>query len=419
VNKYFLKYGFQTIKLLEKPSDNLGIIVVIPCFNEKNILATLSSLNSCNQSFCDVKIIIVINQSEIISEEISSQNEQTFKEIKQGKKENNYSFKLDVLFEKELPKKHAGVGLARKIGMDEAVMQFDSINKDGIIVCLDADCEVESNYFVEIEKHFETFPKTPGCSIKYAHHLEGNVYKQDIYEGIINYELHLRYYNQMLHYCGVPYAFHTVGSSMAIKSSAYQKQGGMNKRKAGEDFYFLHKIIELGGFTELNSTTVFPSPRISDRVPFGTGKAIGDWIDSKENEYFTYDFCSFDSLKIVFDNLKTIYRTSKFKIKNDLVISFLKQIDFEKKIEEIKNNTTNFESFKKRFYTFFNAFMILKFVHFSRDNFYKNQSIESQTKILLKKVHNLECNALNKKELLELLRKIEKNELGEKYYFCI
>jgi len=141
-----------------------------------------------------------------------------------------------------------------------------------------------NRFFAEIEKHFEQHSNTPGCSIYFEHPIAGNEFEANIYEGIINYELHLRYYYQALKYCGLQYAFHTVGSSMVVRSSAYQKQGGMNKRKAGEDFYFIHKIIALGNFSELNSTVVYPSPRISDRVPFGTGKAIGDWIEQELEE---------------------------------------------------------------------------------------------------------------------------------------
>ena len=275
-------------------SFDTGIIVVIPCFNEKEITRTLDSLNKCQTPACKVEIIIVVNQSEIIPEEIKNQNELSVSEIGAWTEVNESFFNVYTLFEQALPKKHAGVGLARKIGMDEAVMRFESINKDGVIVCLDADCTVEENYFTEIENHFNKYPKTPGCSIKYAHPLKGNDFDDYHYEGILNYELFLRYYNLALKHCGVPYAFHTVGSSMAVKSSAYQKQGGMNKRKAGEDFYFLQKIIELGHFTELNSTTVYPSPRTSDRVPFGTGKAINDFLNQENKEaYLTYSFDSF------------------------------------------------------------------------------------------------------------------------------
>ncbi|MEZ4848575.1 MAG: hypothetical protein R3B93_08135 [Bacteroidia bacterium] len=70
------------------------------------------------------------------------------------------------------------------------------------------------------------------------------------------------------------HAFHCVGSSMAVRSIAYQKRGGMNRRKAGEDFYFLQKFIAEGTLAELSTTKVIPSPRASEKVPFGTGRAI-------------------------------------------------------------------------------------------------------------------------------------------------
>ncbi len=54
-----------------------------------------------------------------------------------------------------LPRKHAGVGLARKIGMDQAVLRFAAVhNFRGIIVNLDADSVCNKNYFTEILNHF-------------------------------------------------------------------------------------------------------------------------------------------------------------------------------------------------------------------------------------------------------------------------
>ena len=92
------------------------------------------------------------------------------------------------------------------------------------------------------------------------------------------YELHLRYLNLFSRFTGFPYAYHTIGSCFGVRAETYASQGGMNKRKAGEDFYFLHKIIPLGEFREINNTCVIPSPRESDRVPFGTGAAIGKYL---------------------------------------------------------------------------------------------------------------------------------------------
>src|SRR4029434_9989987 len=106
----------------------------------------------------------------------------------------------------------------------------------------------------------------------------------EIYKAIAAYELHLRYYLQALRTAGFPHGYHTIGSSMAVRARTYMEQGGMNRRQAGEDFYFLHKLIPLGGFTELNSTTVYPLPRPSNRVPFGTGRAVSEWLIQTGNK---------------------------------------------------------------------------------------------------------------------------------------
>ena len=65
-----------------------------------------------------------------------------------------------------------------------------------------------------------------------------------------------------------------------MRAWAYVKQGGMNRRQAGEDFYFLQKISWLGPMTELANVIVHPSPRLSDRVPFGTGRAVGGFVSN-------------------------------------------------------------------------------------------------------------------------------------------
>ncbi len=88
----------------------------------------------------------------------------------------------------------------------------------------------------------------------------------------------------------------------------------MNKRKAGEDFYFIQKIIELGNYTELNTTGVIPSPRISNRVPFGTGKAIGDWVKQGSEEYFTYHPQTFRDLIPLTSNIDKLYTDSNWQL---------------------------------------------------------------------------------------------------------
>ena len=250
-------------------------------------------------------------------------NESTF-ELANSWTAKNKRENLDYLIHlnNELPKKHAGVGLARKIGMDEAVDRFEQINnKEGVIVCFDADSKCDSNYLEEVYRSFSDNPEAPGASIYYEHPLKGEGFEEDIYQGIIQYELFLRYYRQAFKFTRHPQAFHTVGSSMAVKTWAYQKQSGMNKKKAGEDFYFLQKIIQLGNFMEINTTRVIPSPRTSDRVPFGTGRSMLEYLEGKSLDE-SYSFQSFRDVKVFIELFLKEYETNK-RYESDFLSSLL------------------------------------------------------------------------------------------------
>ena len=364
------KYNFSNIL----PTTYL--IVVIPCFNEPNLIQSLESLFNCNPTQHHVEVITIINSSENENQAIIKQNNKTLAEAlswceNKHRKKINFSF----IEATNLPKKDAGVGLARKIGMDEAFNRFAEIGKtDSVIVCFDADATCSVNYLVEIETHFKNHTKTTGCSIYFEHPVGGNDFDNAIYNGIIQYELHLRYYKEALKFIELPYAFHTVGSSMAIRASVYQKQGGMNKRKAGEDFYFLQKIIPLGNFSEINTAKVYPSPRISERVPFGTGRVMQQWVNNNQTELVTYNFNSFLDLKVFFDKSDQFFNEDDVLLPKSVAV-FLQTINFNENLQKIRANAKNNIHFKVLLFKWFNAFKTLKYLHFSRDNFYENEPI--------------------------------------------
>ena len=168
--------------------------------------------------------------------------------------------------------------------MDLALERFKKIGYNGIIAGLDADTTVAENYLYEIN-HFFINTNNQAASIHFEHPINGYDYNQFNYEQIIYYELHLRYYKNALQYLELPFAFHTIGSAFALTAKAYARQGGMNRRKAGEDFYFINKLIKGEKFGEINKTMVVPSPRISERVPFGTGRAILDASKNKKGAF--------------------------------------------------------------------------------------------------------------------------------------
>ena len=410
---YLEKHRFCKRQIKISVAREVSIMLVIPCYNEPELLKTLRSLSECGETSCAVEVLVVINSGEHDDKKVLEQNQKTFDEtIEWIKNHRNKNLLFHLIQVKNLPSKHAGVGLARKIGMDEAVARFEDISKpDGIIVCLDADCTVEKNYLTEIEKHFHQHPKSTGCSIYFEHPIDGNNFEQKIYDGIINYELFLRYYNRALNYSNFPYSFHTIGSSMAVRSKVYQKQGGMNRRKAGEDFYFLHKIFPLGNFTELNSTKTIPSPRASDRVPFGTGSAIQKYLATDAQIYLTYNIQTFIDLKMFFERVIEFYSsTSHHIIVSSLAPSvkkFLAGNNFEEKLIELRQHSGSEKMFVKRFFNWFDGFMVLKFVHSARDNFYEQIEILDAAKALMKLNGKKFSENISKKEMLLEFRKWE------------
>lgn len=351
---YFERFGFCERQIGDAPPRDLGIVVVVPCANEPDLADELESLRACERPDCAVEVLVVLNSSAAASEEVRAQNRVS---AEQGQR---YAH---VICMPGLPPKHAGVGLARKIGMDEALRRLADVGNlwDGIIVNYDADCRCDANYLRAIEGHFAENPETPGCSI-YFEHPPGAA---DLYE------LHLRYYVQALRHAGHPYAFHTIGSCMAVRAQVYMEQGGMNKRKAGEDFYFLQKVMALGNYMDLLTTRVVPSARESDRVPFGTGKAVGEQLRGKPA--LTYPFEAFLDLKAFFENVANPPARMR---------EFLQAQDFETKLREIRENTASEQAFRERFFRWFNGFMAMKYIHFARDHYYGARPVAEEARRL-------------------------------------
>lgn len=423
MNSYLEKQAFCEKQITEHPLPGLGMVIVIPCHNEPHLLKTMNALAACTLPKCKVEVIVVINAAENSSEEIIKVN--TFTEIELERwiiKNERAPLRYFYITNNALPAKDAGVGLARKIGMDEAVRRFDTVeNENGVIVCLDADCTVETNYLTALENHFLLHSAATGCSVYFEHPLEGDEFAPEVYEGIVCYELFLRYYNCALRFSGYPFAWHTIGSSMAVRTKIYQQQGGMNKRKAGEDFYFLTKLFPLGGFTELNNTTVFPSPRPSERVPFGTGKAINKWLEEKINNLPTYHPKTFTDLAELVQLVPELYAIPADTILQKTqglapaLLAFLADNDFKNKLKEINGNVKSKKQFINRFYRWFGNFMVLKFVHFARDNYYGQQSIEAAAKVLLEAAGIEFSETITAKELLLLYRELERNNKATLY----
>ncbi len=410
LQQYLIKKDPNKSLIDDCVANDLAIIAVIPCYNEPDIIKTLMSIEKCTYPKKNVEIIIVINSSELTDNKIININRKTKSDIIEWQKK-TCKFSYNIIHIENIPKKYAGVGYARKTGMDEAIRRFvKSGTNNGIICSLDADTLIKSNYFVEIEKLFST-KKCNACSIYFEHDIEGTDFQTEVYKRITEYELHLRYYSNSLIYSGFPYYHYTVGSAFAIAARSYCMQGGMNTKQAGEDFYFLQKIMQTGNFYHLKSTAVYPSPRPSDRVIFGTGPTIKAHIQNPDKQFVTYNFDAFIALKALFDD-----RILFFKINDDdfnrLVLKyhisirdFLNLSKFKSAIDTINNNIADVKNFNRKFYHWFNGFRVVKYLNFAHEKYFNKIPIENAVTTLLSNL-NKTIDYKDKKDLLRKIRKI-------------
>ncbi len=410
----YLERSVSAKEYIKNPPDkNLKYIVVIPAFKESGLIESLDSLFMCDDIPEGIEVITVINKPWEADNSSSQHNQKIKEEAEEWAKLHNTDGKKFYFIQRDAPdQKNSGVGFARKTGMDEAVRRFNQIKKpEGIILSLDADVIVENNYFLAIHTHLRKNIDTDGFNIRFEHPLEGEL-DEKIYKAIAQYELHLRYYVQALRYAGHPNAYHTVGSAFGVRTDVYCQQGGMNKRQAGEDFYFLQKIFDLGNFSECNSACVIPSPRPSNRVPFGTGPVVENFL-KEEKDLTTNHPELFQILKDFLSLTSVIYEqtmTSDFAFLDNLhplLTGFLRKNNIEQKLIEIRNNSSGKEAFLKRFYRWFNMFRVLKFLNYSKKEFHDIPVTEAAKVFIMKEGISYTPRS-NAKDLLKIYREIQK-----------
>lgn len=368
-------------------SPKVSIIVMIPCLNEPEIFRTLESLWSCNPISSCCEVIVVVNESESSTQAVKDFNLEIYRKLFVWKNENDRAnLILHPIYARSVNAKHAGAGMARKIGMDEVIRRFSALNRpEGVIVSLDADCLVSANYLQKIESVFTENKSCFAATLNFKHRVEEMTDpKQKL--GIQLYEDYLHYYKKALDFAGFPDSIYTIGSAFAVRAEAYVKQGGMNRRQAGEDFYFLNKLTKLGKITEINDAFVYPSARVSDRVPFGTGAAITKWMKEEEDLTLTYNFAAFLDLKALFDQVDSLFKNSAddgfMASLPALVQEYLQMLEFPAKLKEINQNSSTLPSFRKRFFQFFDGFIILRFLNFAHQKYYQRQYLSETMKQL-------------------------------------
>ncbi|MBQ1653466.1 MAG: hypothetical protein II060_06740 [Bacteroidales bacterium] len=395
---YYKRYSVAPKIFNGNPRSDTGIIVVIPCYDDDFIFTTLRSLDSTDRPPCSVEVIVVVNSAEDTDVAVVEKNRRIYASLCE-KKDSYRNFVLLPYIIGGVQHKIAGVGNARKVGMDEAVWRFATIeNPRGVIVSLDADCLVSEDYFTEIYSRFYCAKDHPNaCTLQFRHNFDEKLYSKQEIDACRRYEMYLRYFRLAQKVAGIPQCLHTIGSCLAVTAETYARMGGMARRQAGEDFYFLQKLALQSKVASVDKPIVFPSPSVSERVPFGTGRSVKKIIETGSCK--VYNFGLFLLLKDFYSAFPSLYDGDSAV--SSEIIEFVGEQKFKVLVDECRKNTSDCRSFVKRMFAKFDVFFMIRFLNsFSESKIYPPEEIEAAVVNLIeyygdKDVENLYSKVLS------------------------
>jgi len=278
-----------------------------------------------------------------------------------------------------------GVGLARKTGADLAL---ELVRRRRVrsrwIHCSDADARLPETYFTCVNGRAEQGAGCAALVYPFSHVEDGEGVQDDaVLAATQRYELSLRYYVAGLKYAGSPYAFHTIGSTIAVSAVAYAKVRGFPRRAAGEDFYLLNKLAKVAPVVQLEKgpecAAIEIAARRSDRVPFGTGAAVGriTAMCDPAGDYRYYDPAVFDLLGTWLRCLPAAWRSRSTDPGTLLpdqngqgqqaLLAALRKMNTGKALEHAFRQSGDLDQFSRQVHTWFDAFRTLKLIHALRD----------------------------------------------------
>jgi hypothetical protein len=263
-----------------------------------------------------------------------------------------------------------GVGLARKIGCDIAWLW---INEGTIasrwIHCTDADARLPLDYFQRIPD--------PGSGMAAATypfiHAPGG--DPACNSATVQYELRLHHYVLGLEYAGSPYAYHSLGSCLAVTADAYAKVRGFPQRAAAEDFYLLNKLAKVGAIERLAGDCIELESRESHRVPFGTGPAVARIRRCDQPQAEFYHPRAFLALRALLQFVAAYSHDPGPSLRSGLEASGLScelaalceqslaAMGWQPALDHCLRHSDGPTHFMRHFHQWFDAFRTLKFIH--------------------------------------------------------
>jgi hypothetical protein len=396
IAKYLSRYAEPEIQAAPSLEGSLGHVLVVPAYGEsRSLFETLGSVPQGPAG--DTLIVVVLNAREDSPPHVHAANAEVRDRLTAAVAGPARELSASPAVT-ELPMPHGrlalidravagsflpegeGVGLARKIGNDFAL----ALHAAGRVASpwihnTDADVILPNDYYDQIGRLSPA--GNDDTAIYFFEHRFAE--DPDLAEAARLYEISLRYYTLGLAWAGSPYAYEAMGSCIAVRPAAYAAVRGFPKKDAAEDFYFLNKVAKVGAIHRLAGTPLLLEGRVSDRVPFGTGKALGDLVAKPRARsgfrlYHPMVFAHLAAWLSVLERtarsggrvdlaVEEIPRENPF-FRAELLIEALERMGaFEAVREAIEKSSGDPETMLRHFHAWFDAFRTRKLVHALRD----------------------------------------------------
>ena len=282
MKKYLARYAEPEVALAEEIRDRYSDAIVIPVCHENP--AILDALIDLELPRGKALAVVVVNEHAGAKSDVARANAQFLADVARRRPRAMsaagaaflHRGKSDVLVIDRASGERAlgareGVGQARKIGCDLAAALFArGMLESAWIHTSDADARIDTHRFRLVRETDRAHESLAAITLPFRH--EGG--EEDAARAIPFYEIELRYLVAGLRSAGSPFAFHSIGSTLAIHAHSYASVRGFPNRRAGEDFHILDKLAKTGTIAQPSGEEVILAARHSDRVPFGTGPAL-------------------------------------------------------------------------------------------------------------------------------------------------
>jgi hypothetical protein len=384
VRQYLARHASPEVSLADAIAERYRSVLVVPAFREApGLLAQYrAALDSANGR---VLVIVVVNAAAphavsswpVHEELLADLRGQSARQISSAPPawlschDSWDALSIDRAHPDTCFPERQGVGLARRIGCDVALaLHAAGRLEDPFFYCTDADAELPAGYFDGLPT--EAPSGSSGITFSFWHVPGGD---PAIDAATALYELGLRYYVSGLARAGSPYAFHAIGSALAVRASAYAAVRGFPKRLAGEDFYLLNKLVKVAPIWRDDRRVIRLRSRASLRTAHGTGVAAVKLAAQLEvGSALFYHPQIFMLLELWLVAMKRFAQSRELgPVRRELLAGagpmaacldpLLNELGAWQALEQAARQTRTERSLLTRLHTWFDGFRTLKLVH--------------------------------------------------------